>query len=366
MAADSPTLALAEARALEAGIGPQKIEALELGNEPDLYGRKPGYKAGAASPILARPAWYDLASFSDEFARFRRALAPAPIAGPAFAWLSWMGGLGRFLSAEPGLALVTFHRYPLHGCNYPPSSPAYGSIPHLLSAYASSGLAQPLSSYAAVTHAHGLRFRVDELNSVACGGKGGVSDAFASALWALGTLLDMARAGVDGVNIHTFPGAGYELFSFRQAGGRWQAAVRPEYYGLELFAQAAPAGARLLDTTPAAATVRAWATRAPDGTVRVVLINDDLSQSRTVSVAVADSAAVLARVEQLVAPSARATDDVTLGGQSYGTWTSTGKLSGRARRDLLVAAAGRFTVTLPPASAALITLIPGLKPRSSL
>ena len=75
---------------------------------------------------------------------------------------------------------------------------------------------------------------------MACRGKAGVSDTFASALWVTDALFSLARAGVDGVNMHTLPDAAYELFAFSRQGGRWQAQVRPVYYGLQLFAQAAP------------------------------------------------------------------------------------------------------------------------------
>jgi len=342
LAADDPAIAVAEAREFEIGIGTQHIEALEIGNEADLYGRKASYRAGQPSPILARPAWYDLAAFAAEFARFRGALAPAPVAGPTFAWLQWMGGLGRFVAGEPGLAVVTFHRYPLRGCNYPPSSPLYASIPHLLSDYASGGLAQQVAGYAAEAHAHGLPFRIDEINSASCAGKSAVSDSFASALWALGTLLDLARAGVDGVNVHTFPGAGYELFTFRLLAGRWRASIKPEYYGLELFAQAAPPGSRLLETTGARGPVRAWAVRAPDGTIRVVLINAGVRGAQTVAVAVPapDGIATLTR---LIAPGAASTTGVKL-----------------TPPHLALAAGGRFLLTLPAASAAVLTVVHGL------
>ena len=98
----------------------------------------------------------------------------------------------------------------------------------------------------AIAHAQHRQLRVDELNSVACRGRSGVSDTFASALWATDALFSLARAGVDGVNVHTLPDAAYELFAFSRHDGRWQAQVRPIYYGLQLFAQAAPPGARLL------------------------------------------------------------------------------------------------------------------------
>ena len=56
------------------------------------------------------------------------------------------------------------------------------------------------------------------------------------------------------------------LFSFAPLGGGWQAVVEPEYYGLLMFAQAAPAGSRLIATTTTNAQgVRVWATRGRQG-----------------------------------------------------------------------------------------------------
>lgn len=78
-----------------------------------------------------------------------------------------------------------------------------------------------------------------------------MSDTFASALWVLDTLFNMARVGVDGVNIHTFRKAVYQPFSFTHSRGGWRAHVEPMYYGMLMFARAAPTGSRLLPTYPA-------------------------------------------------------------------------------------------------------------------
>jgi hypothetical protein len=270
-----------------------------------------------------------------------------------------MQELGRFLDSERGIRLVTFHRYPLRRCNQSASSPLYGSIPNLLSDFASSGLALPLGRFAAVARAHGLSFRVDELNSVSCHGKPGISNSFASALWALDTLFNFAHEGVDGVNIHTFPGAAYQLFAFSQAGGRWFADVEPEYYGLLMFAQAAPPGSRLLSVAAPPGPLKEWATRAPDGTTRVVLINEGTARARTVVVQPPQPAGI-ASVEWLRAPSAEATSGVSIGGQSFGSASATGVLEGHQRLTYLAPSAGQFTATIPPASAATVTLIPAM------
>jgi hypothetical protein len=166
-------------------------------------------------------------------------------------------------------------------------------------------------------------------------------------------LFEMARVGVDGVNIHTYPGATYQLFTFSHD-RRWSAAVAPEYYGLEMFAQAAPPGSRLIASTITNAQgIKIWATRGGAGQTRVVLINESLDR-RTVAVnAASDGPATL---ERLRAHRLTSTSGVTLGGQSFGSRTTTGRLAGRSGVANLRARQGRYEFTLPAESAALVTL----------
>ena len=178
-----------------------------------------------------------------------------------------------------------------------------------------------------MAHSHHVPLRVDEMNGVSCGGQAGVSNVFASSLWSLDTLFAMARAGVAGINVHTVPGHINEVIGVSQVHGQWQAVVHPEYYGLMMFAQAAPAGSQLLRITGNGSSgLTAWATRAPDGHVRVVLINRG-SRARTAVVRI-PSASGPATVERLQAPSLDSTTGVTLGGQTFGAATSTGLLAG--------------------------------------
>src|SRR5207342_66609 len=122
----------------------------------------------------------------------------------------------------------------------------FPSVPDLLNDLSSAGLASQIAPYVTVAHRHGLPFRLDEMNSVSGSGVKGVSDTFASALWVLDTLYNLASVGVDGVNVHSLPGAAYELFTFEHTSSGWQAFVHPEYYGMLLFAQSFPPGAQLL------------------------------------------------------------------------------------------------------------------------
>jgi hypothetical protein len=165
----------------------------------------------------------------------------------------------------------------------------------------------------------------------------------------------MARVGVDGVNIHTYPGATYQLFTFTQSNGRWRGAVAPEYYGLLMFAQAAPAGSHLLNVTATdSGGVKSWATRDVTGTVRVVAINE-VSGARTVAVRLGKAAGA-GTLERLEAPRLTSRGGVTLGGRSFGGSTTTGLLAGKPRTQSVHGAGGQYAFRLPGGSAALLTI----------
>ncbi|HWF71987.1 MAG TPA: glycosyl hydrolase family 79 C-terminal domain-containing protein [Solirubrobacteraceae bacterium] len=349
-----PPLAAVEGRALLAGLG-GSLQAFEIGNEPDLYSTLPWYLTARGKVRYGRPPSYSVTSYIQDVTNIRHALPPAPLAGPSFANLTWMSdGLSQYLASSPGLSLVTFHRYPLRGCHVAPTSQSYPTVANLLSDYAQVGLAQGVAPYVAIAHAQGLPFRVDEMNSVACAGSHGVSDTFASALWILDTLFEMDNVGVDGVNIHTLPGAKYELFTFTHSGAGWQANVHPEYYGMLMFAQAAPPGSRLLPVGGVPdGSLKMWATLAPDGTERIVAINEDPANPQSLALQAPGSSAT---VEQLTAPSVNATSGVTLGGQSFGDETANGLLTGQLQTSTVYPFLGLYSLTVPPGSATMLTL----------
>jgi hypothetical protein len=122
-----------------------------------------------------------------------------------------------------------------------------------------------------------------------------------------------------------------------------------------MFAQAAPAGSRLLRiVSGSSGALRAWATLAPDHRVRVLLINDSLSAP---ALAVVRTPVVPgpASVERLRASSAYATSGLTLGGQSFGAASATGVLAPPGPQAV-APRGGAYSLTLPPGSAALLTL----------
>ncbi len=351
--ADSLELASTEADHLVGGLGAGTVAALELGNEPELYDSFAFYRVNHHA-VTGRPRnRYTYRAFLDDFALFSSVMPHVAIAGPTIGGPGWLRRLPEFLANEPRVRLVTVHRYPLQSCFVKPTSPAYPTIARLLAPAASTGLADGFRPVVATARARGLPIRIDELNSISCGADPAVSETFASSLWVVETMFEMARSGVAGVNIHTFPGAGYELFKLRRANGRWTATVAPEYYGLALFQAAAPAGSRLLRVgVTGHAPVREWATEGPDGRTRVVVINSGRARAAVVAVRV-PGARGAARLERMRAPALASHGGVTVAGQSY---DASGTLSGRRQTVAISSDRGRYVVRVPAASAALITL----------
>ena len=350
--ANSATLAQAEGREMVSAIGSQSIEALEIGNEPELYGSFGWYRTPAGQEIPGRAASWSMTDFESQFTQFAQLLPGVPLAGPASGAPSWLSQLGQFLAAEPRVRVATIHAYPLKHC----SRSTVVTIGQLLSESSSHGLALVLRPYIqAAAHAR-LPLRVDEMNAISCGGARGVSDSFASALWAVDALFELARAGIGGVNIHTVPSTINEVLGPAAVGGHWEMRVHPEFYGMMMFAQAAPAGSRLLalGSRPVAG-IKVWATRAPGGQRHVVVIDKRTQGAATLRLRV-DGARGLATVERLLAPSLGATSGVTLGGRGFGAATTTGELSGAATGETLAPTRGVYTVRVPAGSAVMLTI----------
>ena len=356
--ADSTKVAAAEANAEIDGIGRARIAALELGNEPELYGSFDWGLSGAPG----RPKGYDFEAFAQDFARIGRALPHLPLAG-SDRWGHPLVPEGRDVPVTPPAG---------RGRDDPPVparellrqtvGPELPDDPAHARPAATSTLAHSVTPAVRQAHARHVPIRVDEINTISCGWDPAVSRSFASALWALDTLFELAGVGVDGVNLHTFPGATYALFRFAQVGGQWRGIVMPEYYGLDMFAQAAPTGSRLLRvsaTGTAERQLHTFATRAADGTIRVVVINEG-SSTRTLRVAPpAGSATGTGAVERLDAPSLAARVDVTLAGQSFGASTATGLLAGKQSSPTVAPVKGEYALRVPGASATMLTLPPG-------
>ena len=122
----------------------------------------------------------------------------------------------------------------------------------------------------ALAHSNGMPFRMTEGNSCFGGGKPGVSDAFASALWGADYMLTCAAAGNSGVNLH---GGGDGLYAPIAVGENLSTDLRPLYFGMQFAEQFA--GWELRNCTVAGeANFTAWLARNVDEH-QLALINKD-------------------------------------------------------------------------------------------
>ena len=241
--------------------------------------------------------------------------------------------------------LVTSHGYPLTGQETNPQSPRFPSIENLLG---TSNDEDWLPKLKAATAA-GIPWRLGEFNSATGGGKTGLSDTFASALWGVDFFFDVVEHGGVGVNLHnSFNPGGYSPLCYLPEENRFEAA--PLYYGMLLFHQAAQGWVVPVECQTTA-NFTAHAVLGEDGKLRVMLINKDLRNPVMASIA-SGSPRTKGDVIRLTAPSVTATQGVTLAGSAVakdGTWT-------RQPGATVERVHGKFNGSLPAASAALLTI----------
>lgn len=219
----SPEEAADEAAYVVPKLGPALL-ALQIGNEPDLFYRD------------LRPSTYDFDDYFHEWQQFaaaiRRRTPAAPLAGPDVSYkIDWVD---RFAKDATGIRFLTSHYY----AEGPPESPD-STIAHLLQP--NPELKMQMRHLVGVGKSVHLPYRMSEGNSCYNGGKAGVSNVFASALWGADFMLLLARLGVAGVNLH---GGGGGIYTPIAGGGNEPYQVRPLYYGM-LFYRAFAAGSMI-------------------------------------------------------------------------------------------------------------------------
>jgi hypothetical protein len=341
-----PQAAAHEAAAAQSLLG-SSLEALELGNEPNSY---------AAHGLRARP--WTFSQYDEQVALYRgaiEAIAPGiPIAGPdtsgSSAYEMW--GLGEAIYQRP--LLLTGHHYPLSCSEQPPPTIARLLSPEIRKAEETS-----LRRYMTVASDAELPFRMDETNTVSCGGVPGISNTFASALWALSFITKTMSMGVAGINFQGNPlnCVGYTPLCAPSAEAAAAGALEaePEWYAL-LMARALvgerPLQAHVVSPDNTNAVVSAF--QLPDGALRFVIIDDDPPGDLDARVALHVGAGFHGgSVLSLTAPSPEASTGVRLGGQAVapsGVFTPPAKLPSVPNRH------GVIAVDVPPSSAALVSV----------
>lgn len=248
----TPERAAEEAACVVESTGASLV-AFQVGNEPDRF-------AG-----LLRPRNWDFNRYWDEYQTYVKAVRArvprAPFAGPDVAvntdWARQFAG-----RAKGDAVLLTSHYYAMG----PPERPEMNAERLLRR---DPRLAGEAAMMVAAAKAAGMQYRLTEGNSCFHGGKPGVSDSFASALWAADYLLFLAQAGCAGVNVQTGGEGDYAAFVEEQN----RLKDRPLFFGLQ-FAQRF-AGATFRETRlEAKGNVCAYAARRGDE-VLLALINKD-------------------------------------------------------------------------------------------
>jgi hypothetical protein len=363
---DSPVTAAEWARAAETSL-PHSIVGFEIGNEPDLYSHRYWTAMTASAPLLTQPLPLAMTPdiYVQKFAAYAQVLgeqAPdIPLIGPAVAYPRINPDYITMLVADEGseLGAVSAHVYPYSECIKNPRLPGYPTVARLLSHQAVSAFSTDIAQAVSVAHAYGLKFRLTEFNSVTCGGKPGVSDTFATALWAPDALFTAIRAGADGANLHVRSTHAINA-AFKITKGGLE--PRPLLYGLILFNRTLGPQARLVRLHLSAAralNLSAWAVEVRGRIFHVLLIDKG---SRRVRVDLHLPASAPASVQQLVAPSAYSRSGVTLDGQRL---NYAARWVGAKRTEPVPHGVRGYTVVVPQRSAALFSVAMGTLRRTS-
>jgi hypothetical protein len=320
-------------------IGGNSILGFEIGNEPDHYDK---------DTKKLREKGYDYPQYKTELEKAHAVILKQNpginLIGPAVT-------SGGFKFFEPcvadfknKLSLGTSHFYPTSAISTPPPT-----CESLLSDGSKKKTMAMADKYFTACKKVGVPWRLAECNSASMGGTNGVSDVFAAAVWGADFLFDIAEHGGTGVNLHTIFGLnGYTAISYDKEKKIY--AVRPLYYSLLLFKDAG--NGKLIEAdTKSSGNVVSHATLGTDGKLRVIVINKELDKA-TNAVVLANSKRTHGTITRLSSSSPTEQMAVSYGEGTVnkdGTWTLN-------KREDIKGTAGRFEVTLPACSAAVLTL----------
>jgi hypothetical protein len=338
LARGAPAEAADEAAYVVNAVGANLL-AFQIGNEPDGLGRW----------TAARSPGYDVSAYLAEWRTFQtaiRARVPgAPFAGPDVSGATdWVVAFAQTISE--GLVLLTHHYY----ADGPAGAP-HVSLPKLLQ---SNGQIRPLlERLAQYSRKYRLPYRITETNSVYDEGQPGVSDTLGAALWGLELMFQVAGAGAAGINfhggVHNRRASEDKAYTpIAPSDDRYHA--MPLYYGMLMFALAARGALVPAHLAPETSGLKAFAVRAPEGTLRICLINQNITDER-VAINPGRKFAVASTL-RLAGPAVDATAGLTLGGASvdeFGRWKP-------LMHGEVPLTGNEIIVDVPAASAALVSL----------
>jgi len=206
MGTNVPERAAEEAAFVAKTLGPS-LQYFQIGNEADLF-----------SNHLRDPKTWSAANYLKEWlamaqavtARVPNAIFGMPDVAANVGWLTQIADLWPSIQNPPHVTTLTHHYY----FGGPATNPAV-SIPNLLSSSTMSRVQNTATTASAAAAKMHARVRMTEGNTCYRGGKPGVSDVFASALWSADYALLLASNNYSGVNLH----GGTEEFIAGSVGG---------------------------------------------------------------------------------------------------------------------------------------------------
>jgi hypothetical protein len=337
--ATTPALAAAEVAYVSQQLGSSLI-GVELGNECETYG----------DPSSFYPYTWTLQQFEFLWLQYRDAIVAAtpsaPLAGPAAASsvYSWTLPFGEYVTRNQ-INLLTQH--------YNRNPATSSTSDDLLSP--DPALATLLQQLTYGAQSIDVPFRLTGCTSSANGGTPGVTNAYASSLWAIDTIFTAALGGASGLNFNA--GGNEDDTPIADTLGTVTAA-QPLYYGLLVAALAGQGSLLSTQLSASSLNVTSYALRNADGGLSLIVVNKDATQNLDLSIALpaAMTSATLQALTQLSAgattPNLTALSGVTLQGASValdGTFTPS------TAYDLTVTAE-QLSCYVPTLSAVLIQL----------
>ena len=218
----------------------------------------------------------------------------------------------------------------------------------------------------AIARASSIPLRIDETGSISCHGEPGVSNSFASALWAVDWIARAMRAGIAGLNFHDLvseAGAYSPLVvsspsSSRTARSAAPLHANPDWYAL-LLASSLPGSTPLRTSVAGDHSLTATAFASPaaggaSGRIQLVLVDFDPPSAKPLLVHLhVGSRVASGSILRLIAPSPASISHVELGASEV---SASGAWSPKLPLPHTHGTAGSLSLEMPASSAALVTL----------
>jgi hypothetical protein len=325
MGTNTPERAAAEAEFVAKTLG-ENLQYFQIGNEADLFRNH-----------LRDPKTWGVKAYLDEWLAIARAVtAKAPDAkfgmpdvAASVGWLPEIADQWPSIQNPPHVTRLTHHYY----FGGPATNPNV-NIPNLMKPATMARVQKDADTATAAAKRMGVGVRMTEGNTCYRGGKPGVSDVFAAALWAADYALLLAWNGYSGVNLHGGTGksvansvGGFlpgDVMLKEQGktpeeiathphpfytpigtfGDKY--ALQPVAYGLKFaggFAGATFVNTDLTASLQAAGVnATAYAAKLADGSTSVIILNKDLEKDVAVTLTFSGTRKGDAEIEKLHAP----------------------------------------------------------------